>query len=102
MMFQHGEETRAAGSGRRPAGSVPLPRSDCAQLPEPPGDEGPGPARTTGGGTAENAAGGCQEPGLGEVSLGVAGPGQHPYFSLLAPADRPAPQQHALPHMQDD
>ena len=102
MVFQHAEETGAAGSGRGPAVSITLPRTDCTQLPEPPGDEGPGPAWAAGGGTAEDAAGGRQEPGLGEVSLAIARPGQHPYLSLLAPADRPPPQQYALPHMQDN
>lgn len=102
MVFQHAEETGAAGSGHGPAVGIPLPGTDCTQLPEPPGDEGPGPARTVGRGTAEDAAGGCQEPGLREVSLSITGPGQHPYLSLLAPADRSPPQQHALPHMQDD
>lgn len=102
MVFQHAEETGAAGPGGGPAVSIPLPCTDCARPPDPPGDEGPGPARTPGRGTAEDAAGGRQEPRLGEVSLGVARAGQHPDLSLLAPADRPPPQQHALPHMQDD
>lgn len=102
MVFQPAEETGAAGSGCGPAVSIPLPCTDCARLPQPTGDEGPGPAWTTSRGTTEDAAGGCQEPGLGEVSLGIARPGQHPYLSLLAPADRAPPQQHTLPHMQDD
>lgn len=102
MVFQHAKETRAAGSGWGPAVTIPLPCPDCTQHPEPQGDEGPGPARSGGRGTAKDAAGGQQEPGLGKVSLGVTGPGQHPYLSLLAAADRPPPQQHALPHLQDD
>lgn len=102
MVFQHAEETGAAGPGRGPAVSVALPRTDCTQLPEPPGDAGPGPARTGAGGAAEDAAGGRQEPGPGEVSLGVTGPRQHPYLSLLGPTDCPPPQQHPLPHLQDD
>lgn len=102
LVFQHAEETRAAGSGRGPAISIPLPRTDCTQLPEPKGDEGPGPAWAGSRGTTEDVAGGCPEPGLGEVSVGVAGPGQHPYIPLLTPTDRPPAQQHALPHLQDN
>lgn len=101
MVFQHAEETGAAGAGCGPAFSIAVPRTDCSQLPEPPGHEGPGPARTSGGGAAQDAAGGCQEPGPGEVSLGVTGAGQHPYLSLLRPANCPPAQQHPLSHLQD-